>query len=308
LLQQLQESQDETVQSTVRSRLAREASLGKVETVYDWMQNGIARLLSPCSRKDVEWSTVQIKDTKISASFNIDCGVRFAEGKEYEVGGASSQMILRAHATGYPIDMGRYLLLQREVDLARKEWIKDCESLRGRLGGHDQLSGGLVHVVLAPALLPFKLQESFIRSFAVCEEPPVSALGTDWSGPGLMILEENPPEDVKEYAGWELFTPHKRAIQLRGTSKLFYVTPNADGTGIEVKANVRFGIPVSSWILPLNLFKKVVAEMLRESLRRIKEEVLDKWEEYDFDKRELACPEFFMESRAVLVPESLTSV
>merc|ERR1712216_399999 len=144
-----------------------------------------------------------------------------------------------------------------------------------------------------------RLQETFLRTFSVCEEPPFSS-GTSGSAqqPGVLVLEANPPQGIEEYEGWTLpASAHKRALSLRGTLKTLYVTPTADPKAVDVFAAVRVGIPVSPYMVPLDLLKRVIAELMRESFSRIKEKVIDKWQDYDFDAREAANPAFYKQFR-----------
>merc|ERR1719321_2180083 len=107
-------------------------------------------------------------------------------------------------------------------------------------------------------------------------------------------MECDPPDNAKEFEGWTMpAAAHKRSVALKDTQKMFFATPNADRSGIDVSAALRVGLPVPSWMLPLSLVKRVVIELLRETFVRVKERVLDRWHEFDFDARELRSSELY---------------
>merc|ERR1712187_479867 len=128
------------------------------------------------------------------------------------------------------------------------------------------MGGAAFQVLLAPALVPFRLRERFMRHVAVCHEAPLTGMG---AGPGILILETSFPDCVTEYEGWRLPESAKKAVSL-SSQKMFNVMPTADGKAINLQVAVRLAFPVSPWIVPLNLVKRVVANLLRESLQRIK--------------------------------------
>jgi len=299
LLEDLLQSSDSAVREEVQEKLPSFPLLPKVQSAYKCLQDAIDLTMIPALRTDVTWTSCTVKDPKISQDFVLNFSMRMADSSEFETGGPSSQIIMRGEVSRFPCSLTAFMLLQTEADLARKEWIKDCESVRAWPGGEMQLSRVLVQVLLAPMLLPFRLQETFLRTCSVCDEPPFNsgAPGSS-SQSGVVVMEANPPQGQDEYEGWTLPAPaHKRALTLRGTLKMFYVTPSADPKAVDVFAAVRVGIPVSPYIVPLELLKRIIADLMRESFARIKEKVIENWQGYDFDAREAANPAFYEQFR-----------
>jgi len=299
LLQTLQLSPDEAVQASLRTRLSGEAVLSKVPAVHEAVQRAMEYLMGPSMRTDIAWpAIIDMTDDQMGKDFTLDFRIRWTDDKEYEPSGPSSQMIARSTVSNFPLSFSRYCAFVREADLSKKEWIQDCAKMSAQLGGYEQLSQTMVQVLLWPPMLPFGLQETLIRSFAFFEQPPLPELGS--SGAGILVLEENPPEGAVKSHGFDLFPPaHKRAVSIRGTSKLLWVTPNIDGKGVNMTVAVRLGVAISPWILPLSLLKLFVAHAMKKSLRLIKENVIDHWEDFDFDSRMAASAEFYKRPREI---------
>jgi len=299
LLEELLQSSDSAVCAEMLQRLPSLPVLTKMQSAYKHLQNAIDLTMTPALRTDVTWTSCTVKDPKISKDFVLNFSMRMADSSEFEAGGPSSQIIVRGEVSRFPVSLVHFMLLQTEADLARKEWMKDCESIRAWPGGETQLFRVLVQVLLAPMLLPFRLQETFLRTFSVCDQSPFRSgeLGRS-SQSGVVLMEANPPQGQTEYEGWTLPAPaHKRALTLRGTLKMLYATPTADPNAVDVFAAARVGVPVSPYIVPLELFKRILAELMRESFSRIKEKVIDNWQAYDFDAREAANPAFYEQFR-----------
>lgn len=301
LLQDLLRASDVTVRAEVLRRLASDPLLAKLQSAHKALQSAIDLTMVPALRSDTTWTNCIVKDPKISKDFVLNFSMRMADSSEFEAGGPSSQIIIRGQVSKFPVSLLHFMLLQTEADLARKEWIKDCETIRAWPGGPMQLFRVLVQVLIAPALLPFRLQETLLRTFAVCDRPPFNPgdLGSA-SQPGVIVMEVNPPAGETEYEGWTLpASAHKRAVSLRGSMKMLYVTPTTDPNAVDVFATARVGVPVSPYLVPLSLFKQLVAELMRESFSRLKEKVIDNWQEYDFDRREAANHAFYEQFRVM---------
>merc|ERR1719442_101400 len=62
------------------------------------------------------------------------------------------------------------------------------------------------------------------------------------------------------------------------------------------------GLPVPEWMIPLEVLKRFVSDIFRESLRRVKAMVVDHWGELGYNERMAARQEFY--GRIVAIEEA----
>jgi hypothetical protein len=208
-----------------------------------------------------------------------------------------------------------------EADLCRKEYIKDCTFLESISGNPSECGPAFVHSQASPALLPFRIEEFLTRDFAVCpegapftgsctgmtrsgSEEVMDSLGdSPWSRGGVLIAENNPPDGLTEFEGFKVPLAGRGVVRLTGGPKTIYGSRNElrpDCT--DIVAAVRMGLPVPEWLIPLDLVKRSLSDIFRESLRRMKAMVVDHWGELGYNERMAARPEFY--GRIIAIEEA----
>lgn len=294
LLEAVEVFEELTRESPITAReLHDNPTIVKLRAIGARLRRGLAGTLVPAARTDTEWVHAEIRDPKVAKDFLITMDLRFAQGEEHDKLGPTSQMIAKVKMVSFPARVTQWIALQREVDLFKKEWIKDCDKMENIVGDHaHQLSSVLMHIILAPFLLPFRLEEVLIREFSVCSEAPVHGMLPEDRTPGVLLMESNPPEKVNHFEEWEVPAKGGRIVRMRST-KVLYITSSGAGNMCDIVAAARLGFPVYRQILPLDLLKRVLIDLFRESVRRLKEQVFDCWNEMEFDKRIAADPEFY---------------
>lgn len=288
-------------------------SVAQLRLVQQRFQDSIARTLGPAMRKDVKWSRVAVSEKKIRANFKLEFGIRFAEGSEIDPHGPKSQVIGCAQMTNYPLTFTQYAALLVEADLLPKEWVKDCEAIEAQTGKAAKLQGTCVSTHCRPSLLPaFTFNELILRSFSLCQEPPLDALNgkapcatlaeadtAESTSPspiigGLLVAEVSPPGSEKYFDGWDLPHHKKRAIRLAGLNKVCWLTQSrSDEDCCNLLVGVRLGLPLPHWMLPMDLLTRLTADLFTDSLCRIKEGCADHWSELKYDSRITDQPEFY---------------
>lgn len=279
----------------VQSKISSEPLLRKLLQVHDRFQGAIKQTMTPALRTDVTWRTITVKDPKIHKDWSLEFSLRHADESEFQKGGPSSQVIIKSQMFNYPLSLAKYMSLCVEIDQVRKDWIEDCDFMSGVCGGEAQLYEGCCQMVIASALMPFHLQETMVRAISYCAKPPFDpgCLGKG-AGQGILTVESNPPDGVKEWEGWTLPPDaRKKVVKLSGTVKTIYAMPGDDPSLVHIFAASRLHLPVRPFLLPLDMAKRIIADLFRKSIARIKKNVFDKWQDYEFDARRKKNPTLY---------------
>lgn len=264
-----------------RARLALDPTLSRLGDVSGRILRASQLTLEPGMRRDLSWVTIDLQDAKIGPKFSLQIRMRHAQPEERQVGGPMAQLIMVGDVKGLPLTLRQVVALHCEVDLFRKEWVKDCEHLAGRPGIPDKLGSAFLHVQMSPRALPTKLEDVTRRDFALCVEP-----SPEGNRPGVLVLESDTPEGAAECEGWAVPPIRRGYMRLSGSLKLHRFMPSVHGPEFsDVLSGVRVGLPVPAWAVPLDLVKRFIADIFSTSLRMVKEGPIDHWKELEYDSR-----------------------
>jgi hypothetical protein len=269
----------------------------------------------------MRWARIEIRDPKIGPDFQLEMKLRFAKDAEREANGPSAQLIVSSECRGFPLRLSQFVAFHCESDLCQKEYIKDCTSLEAMSGNPCECAPAFVYTQLSPALLPFRVEELLARDFAVCPDGApfarfcsemtrtrskevLDSLGSSpWSRGGVLIAENNPPDGVTEFEGHKVPPTRRGVVRVTGTEKTIFASRNElRPECTDIVAAVRMGLPVPEWLIPLELLKRFVSDIFRESLRRVKANVVDHWGELGYNERMAARQEFY--GRIVAIEEA----
>jgi hypothetical protein len=270
-----------------------EPLVAQLRAVGERLHYSMGRTIDCATRQDMHWAQLQIKDPKIGKDFNLEMKLRFAQDFEREATGPKTQIVVFTECSGLPLRLTDFVALQCETDLFRKEWMKDCVSYEGKHGLPNELVPAFVYVQLSPALMPFKLEELVLREFAVCPDGPPFQSESCSSG-GVLISENGPPDGVSEFQGFAIPPTRFRMVRLTGEPKMLFATRSKLGRGCtDLFSAVRIGLPAPEWMVPLDLLKRFAADIFRESLRRLKEHVIDNWDNLGYKARVASREDFY---------------
>jgi len=285
--------------------------IDKLRAINGRFCQALASTLEPTARDDVQWSQIEIRDPKIGDDFLLNMGLRCAQAAERDTKGPASQFFARGTIRNFPLTLTRFVSLLCEADLFKRTWIKDAETMTSAPGGQRQLFSAFVHTTLRSMFLPFRLEGVCLREFSTCRDAPGEGLlalqacrgsgggsagspGSRPERPGVLIVEDTPPSDVGEMEGWKLPAPRRGVVRLTNTANVFYATPSVDKEGCcDIVAAVKLGLPLSPWVVPLELVKRFIADILRETLVRVRAKAVDHWEHLGFHDRIDANPAFY---------------
>lgn len=250
-----------------------------------------------------------LRDPKIHPDFELEINVRHAEGAEISANGASTQLIASAKLKAFPLSLQQWLAVHRETDLVQKEWMQDCVECDGEAKGFEQLFASYLRLVLCPSLLPVKLEAHKLRNFSVCSKSPIAGL----NGGGVLMIESDFPagvaalaaevKTIEDQSKSQEFVPRQlepKATLMNGGSTAFFITPSGLGPNfVDGTVVAKTDVPVPRWLVPLSLWKRVIALSFSKTLTKIHERVVQRWEDLDFDKRIAALPELYQETAKI---------
>lgn len=278
--------------------------LARLRHSYGRLQTGIDVSLRPALRQDVYWYMHEVNDTRISDKFRVEIGMRNRDNTERDPNGASSQLTGFGKVKNFPLALHQFCAYQMEVDLQRKEWITDCESLSCAHGGHPKLCAQMQDIVLAPPLLPFgyRVENLIFRQCCVCDKVPDERLLLgDTEIPGgiaLLMVETSASDGVTEFDGFDVPPVKSRHIRTSGTTTVFWATHAQELNGhCDIFVAVNLGLPIPPSIMPLSLFKRILCSTVAESMLTLRTKVVDHWDEFEFKDRILARPEIYDQLR-----------
>ena len=87
--------------------------------------------------------------------------------------------------------------------------------------------------------------------------------------------------DGKTFEGFTVPPVPKGFVRMGGGKNciVFYKEPSAQVTpGVDTTIAMRFGIPVPQFMCPLNLFKRILVDVMKNTAITIKEGYVDQWE------------------------------
>lgn len=250
----------------------------------------IERLVEPAWKDHSEWTFLNLSDPEIDPNFKLTFRMRFARGNERNHAKGGTQIMIGAHATGFPVNLTQLVAYHSRVNHLRKELIKDCEKIYGKPASNQNLYTAILASLMAPRVLPFKLEDKIIRNFILCKEaPPIPG-----SRPGIMVLESSPDDELTHYDGLELPVPRRGVIQITGSEKLNYFMPSLIGPNhIDAISSMRVQLPVPQWLISIELVKRFLADVFTNTLRTIKDQVCSNWDDLPFNADIEADPAFF---------------
>lgn len=260
--------------------------IAKLRLLNTRMRKALEMLTSPRKDKGVK---VEIADPKLGPKFKLFVHIRFAEGEERIKKGPATQLIISGDVRNFPAPLSRVIIENTETDLCKKEWIKDCTHITGKPGRPARLYTSLVHASIAPPMLPVKLEDAFLREFAVCP-------AGEWlpeRGPGVLVVEHRAGEGAKEIEGTPIPPKGRGNIRLNNGMNVYYKTQAQDPNCSNFLAAATMGLPVPQAVLPLSLLKRVAADLFLESIRRLKVGCYDRWSEHPYDQRCDTVPELY---------------
>lgn len=243
------------------------------------------------------WAVIELHEPEVHQDFRLVMKLRHASSSERDPSGASTQLIISTKAIGFPLALTKIMAVHSQVNLLRKEWIKDCERLIGKPGGPDRLHTAVLSSLVSPKLLPVSVEDFFIRNFILQHEAP------DWkdSRPGVMVMESSPPEGMTHFDDFEFPKPRRAVVRITGTEKLNLFMPGINGPDFtDVLSSVRLNLPVPSWLISLDLLKRFLADIFSNSLRMIKANIVDQWSQLEFEKRMAMYPELFEQIQGII--------
>lgn len=251
------------------------------------------RLVEPTMKanwQEDDWKSFVVSDPEIDPIFKVNMRIRFARGAERNPARGGTQILIQARAEGFPVSLLKFAAFHSRVHLIRKEWIKDCERFIGVGAQAKTLHTALLTSLLAPKILPVKLEDVIFRNFIFCKEAPA----IPGSRPGIMVMESSPEEKMTTYEGIELPKPRRGVVQITGSEKLNYFMPGLAGPEyMDVLSCIRAQLPIPQWLVPLELVKRFLADVFTGALKQIIEHVASKWDDMPFVQEIQADPEFF---------------
>ncbi|CAE8628014.1 unnamed protein product [Polarella glacialis] len=287
----------DSASARLAARLRDEPVLQRLRAIRDRRATFLHRLAGPAWKEGENWATIELRDPNLGDHFRLQMQIRFANTAERDPHVASSQLIIGTKVFGFPMPLPKLIAFQSQVDLMQKEWLKDCSNLVGKPGGSDKLFTSFLTSVLAPKMLPWKLEEFLVRDFVVSEE----ALPINEARPGVTTMESSPADSLNSYFGVEIPKPRRGMIRLSGSEKMNHFMPGLAGPEYtDCISSVRISVPLNSWLVPLSLVKPFLADIFAGTLKTVKKNVIDDWDNLEFEKRMVENSDFFNKIQAVV--------
>lgn len=245
---------------------------------------------------------VVLKDPMLGDAFKMEVVVRACEGQELEKGGAATQLYVIIRIYNWPVSLVKLASVDVEADLFKKEWCQDCKRRDVYLGGEISLNSSfsVMHINLKPT--PFAIEDINIREFALFSKAP-----TPDSRPGVLVLESGAPIEEGKFENWSIPPPPKARghYRLGAGMKVHYKMRSQDSDDCtDIISISKVDLPIPAWLLPISTFKNLVSKKAVESCRLMKEGMLDKWPEHEFDARIAQNPDLY---NAVKVVQDLAA-
>jgi len=238
-----------------------------------------------------------IKEPTLGEAFRTEVVVRACEGNEVEKGGSSTQLYVIIRVFNWPLSLVQTASVDIEADLVKKEWTKDCKQRDTILGGESSMFSNFAVMSVALSPLPLQLEDIMIREFSLVSEAPVPG-----SRPGLLVLENGAPKDCGRFENWNIPPPPKKHghYRLGAGMKVHYKMRGQDSPDFTDMISIsKVDLPIPTFLLPLSQFKKIIAQKLTDSLKLMKDGMVDHWSDLGFDARIAANPQLYSAIAAV---------
>lgn len=273
--------------------LRQDAQLEKLHHIHGRMTKAVKMLQSSDPKG---CAPVVITDPLVGDRFKMEVVVRSCEGAEYEKGGANTQLFVIVRVVNWPISLVRTASVDIEADLYKREWTKDCKSRDTTLGREAACMSNLTAMSIALSPLPISLEDIMIREFAIFSKAPVST-----AGPGILVLESGATVGSGRFENWTVPPPPKSRghYRLGAGMKVHYKFRGTDGPEFTDMLSIsKVDLPIPTFLLPISSFRSILAKKCAESLRLMKEDMLDRWSELEFEARIEANPKLYDAVRA----------
>lgn len=238
--------------ASIMERLKSNPVICQLREVRDRYLWGFTKVVEPAWKTGETCVTMSLQDAKIGDLFKMQMRIRRARGSERDPNGAATQLIISIRANGFPMSLTETTCLQSEVDLWQKEWLKDCEHVLGFPGGPNGIYSAACYSLLAPKLLPFRIEDAYQRDFIICKTAP-NLVG---SRPGVTVVESN-LHDVMATLFKNADVPKRRnCVRMASSCYLNHYMPSLLGpTLVDMLGSAFISLPVWEWLLPLSLIK-----------------------------------------------------
>eukprot|EP00929_Paragymnodinium_shiwhaense_P051863 TRINITY_DN26031_c0_g1_i1.p1 TRINITY_DN26031_c0_g1~~TRINITY_DN26031_c0_g1_i1.p1 ORF type:complete len:579 (+),score=183.66 TRINITY_DN26031_c0_g1_i1:120-1856(+) len=263
--------------ASIEKKLTVDPMFSKLRVLQPRMQKALDQLQVPEDNRGV---FVDVKDAVIGPNFHLRIQIRFAEGAERVKKGAATQLIIRGDMKGFPAPLSRAITENCETDLFKPEWVKDCKKITGKPGRPARLYSSLMHIMLSPSLLPFKVEDVVIREVALCDGKGAMPE----RGPGVLVVEHRPPDGVSDFEGMPVPPKSSGVVRLKGEN-FFYKTQSEDPNCMDLLCVAKLSLPVPQALLPLSLLKRFAADLFTSSIKLTKVGLYDKWDEFEYKDR-----------------------
>lgn len=260
---------------------------------------GLARVVEPAWKAGESWVSIKLQDPIIGDKFSMEMRIRFAKGEERDPKGPAAQMVISIDARDFPMPLDKLICMMAEGDLFKKNWIQDCESLAGIPGGGKLLWTNFFYTSLSPKLLPFKVEDLFMRDFVVCQSggPPVPN-----SRPGVSLVETPPPDSMTRFLNYEVPERRRAVVRVSGSTKVNHFMPAlSDPENMsDIIASAQLGLPLYQWMVPLEMLKSFFADLFQQTLRSIRLNIIDHWDEMEYQQRLMASSVFYSQMSEII--------
>mmetsp|Transcript_72088 Transcript_72088/g.168698 ORF Transcript_72088/g.168698 Transcript_72088/m.168698 type:complete len:397 (-) Transcript_72088:59-1249(-) len=295
--EQLELIANESGDGKLLATLHQSTGLHDLRAIIKRRRGFLKRLVEPSWKEHSEWTYLEIAEPEIDPNFKLTFRMRFARGDERNHARGGTQIMVGAHAVGFPVNLTQLVAYHSRVHHIKKEWLKDCEKIVGLPASDHNLYSATLTSLLAPKVLPFKLEDVIIRNFIVCKEaPPIPGCR-----PGVMVMESSPDEEQTHIEGLELPKPRRGVIQITGSEKLNHFMPSIVGPNhVDAICSIRAQLPLPQWLISLDLVKRFLADIFSNTLKVIKQQVANDWDKLPFNDDIEADPKFFAKIQEIV--------
>lgn len=267
----------------VAERLMSDQQIAKLRSIFGRLEpyfrpDGL--LVAAAGGRPDAWVADVRQDPEICEHFRIEVASRYLDDGEREKSGPVSQILVKISLVNWPQELEDLIALDRETDLAKKEFIEDCRLYEGQPGGPEQLMSSMLHYVIRPSLLPlFSIDFLQLREYAVCEQPRVPGYV-----PGVFVLEETPPSTEQVFEGWQLPASQGSIRILQKTIKHLASSaehPHCSTQTIIMKA----GLSIPKGFISLKLVNTIILTTTLKTFKNFKRDSVDRWGEQGVQER-----------------------
>jgi len=262
-------------------RLASDPLIGKLRVVHPRMEEALAIARSASCDG---YTPVVIKDPDFGKHFRLELTLRPLTKAEWEAGGPRTQLMCYVRIFNWPLSLLRTIAVDTEADNFNNNWIKDCRGRDVQNGGLADIFSNLIVLTIALSPLPITLEDVQIREFATFDTPPLKG-----ARPGVLVVEKAPPVDGGRFENWDVPNAPTRTgcYRISGGTKVHYKMSSTEVPNCtDLLSFSKFGLPVPSFLLPVDTFKNILASKIQESLKLMYAGgLVDRWPETGYEER-----------------------